>query len=453
MNEPGIDAPACLDHLSAAIRIRTVSHEERERNHPGAFYEFHAFLRDTYPLTTRVCAVEAVNDLSLLITWEGTEPQLDPIMLMAHMDVVPIEDGTEEDWDVEPFSGAVVDGEVWGRGALDDKGPLIAIMEAVEHLLRKGFEPRRTVLLAFGHDEELGGFRGAAEIATILLARRIRPWIVIDEGGWVVDRVKPLTDQPVALVATTEKGYVELELTAFGAGGHASSPPPSTAIGKLAAALARLEANPLPTHVEVLGPQFAALASRLTPQMRLLLANLRLTGPIVARQLLKDPLTAATIRTTTAVTMVAGGVKPNVLPQEARAVVNFRILPGDSIESVTTHVERLVGPDIAVERHGDHWSEPPEPSSTESPAWEVLAHSVEETFPEAVVAPWTMSGATDSRHFRDIASDVYGFNAFTGDREILGRFHGTGERIRAADAARAVSFFVRLIRNAQQTES
>ncbi len=449
MTEHGVDGDAFLEHLAEAIRIRTVSYEEKERNHPGPFYEFHAFLRDTYPLTIERCTVEAVSDLSLLITWEGTDPALDPIVLMAHMDVVPIEEGTEKGWDVDPFSGAVVDGELWGRGSLDDKGPLVAIMEAVEHLLREGFEPRRTVLLAFGHDEEIGG-AGAAGIAAILGERGIRPWFVLDEGGWVVDRIAPLTDEPVALVSTTEKGYLELELTAVGAGGHSSSPPPSTAIGTLAAALARLEANPFPARVQVLEPQFSALAPRLSPRVRLLLTNLRLTGPIVARQLAKDPLTAATIRTTTAVTMVSGGVKPNVLPQEARAVVNFRILPGDTIESVTAHVERIVGPEIAVQRHGDHWSEPPEPSSTDSPAWEVLTRSIEATFPQAVVAPWTMSGGTDSRHFRGIAGDVYGFNAFTGDRDLLSRFHGTGERIRASDAGRAVGFFVRLIRGAQE---
>ena len=450
MLESGVDGQAFLDHLAEAVRFRTVSYEDRDRNDPGDILALHAFLRDTYPLTMKEhCTVEAVNELSLLITWEGSDPELDPIVLMAHMDTVPVEDGTEDVWEVDPFSGEIVDGELWGRGTLDDKGPLIAVMEAVEHLLREGFEPKRTVLLAFGHDEELGGLHGALHTAELFRERGVTPWFVVDEAGWVLDEIAPLTDEPVALVATSEKGYLDLELSAVGVGGHSSVPPPSTAIGTLAGALQRLEANPLPTHIEVLKPQFAALAGRLSPLLRLMLTNLGLTGPIVHRQLLKDPMTAATIRTSTAVTMVSGGVKSNVLPQEARAVVNFRLLPGDTIESVTAHVERVVGPEITVEVYGDHPSEPSSFSSTTSDAWKVLSNSIEETFPEAVGSPWVLTGATDSRHFRGFAGDVYGFNGFTGDRELLGRFHGAGERIRTSDAELAVSFFCRLIRNAQ----
>ncbi len=452
MIEPGIDGDAFLEHLAEAVRIRTVSYEEAQRNHPGPFYDLHSFLRHTYPLTTQKhCTVEAVNDLSLLITWEGTDPDLDPIVLMAHMDTVPVEEGTEKAWDVDPFSGDIVEGELWGRGTLDDKGPLIAVMEAVEHLLGIGFEPNRTVMIAFGHDEEIGGIEGAAHTAALLRDRGVRPWFVLDEGGWVVDHAPPLTSEPVALVGTAEKGYLDLELTAVGESGHSSSPPRSTAIGKLSAAVRRLEENPLPARVEVMEPQFKALGDRIDRRLRPFLTNLRVFGPLVSRVLGRQPQLDPSIRTTTAVTMIEGGVKPNVLPQRAWAVANFRILPGDTIASVTAHVERIVGPDIAVEPHGRNRQEPSGFSSTESEAWLVLERSILETFPEAAVAPWIVYGATDSRYFRDFAGDVYGFNGFTGDGELLGRFHGTGERIRTSDAEQAVSFFCRLIRNAQQT--
>jgi len=179
------------------------------------------------------------------------------------------------------------------------------------------------------------------------------------------------------------------------------------------------------------------------------LTNLWLFGPIVAKVLTRRPPTAASIRTTTAVTMVSGGVKPNVLPQEASAVVNFRIVPGDSTESVIAHVEKLVGPNVSAAPFGDLRAEPTQFSSTESDAWTVLKRSIEETFPDAAVAPWVTSGATDSRHLRDFAGDVYRFNGFTGDLESLTRIHGTGERVRISDAESAVSFFCRLIRNAQ----
>jgi carboxypeptidase PM20D1 len=446
--EPGIDGDAFLEHLANAIRIRTVSHEEHERNDPGDILALQEFLRQTYPLTHQRCPVETVNELSLLITWEGSDPALDPILLMAHMDTVPVEEETEADWEVDPFSGEIVNGELWGRGSLDDKGPLIAIMEAVEHLLGTGFEPRRTVMIALGHDEELGGLDGAKQTAALLRERGVRPWFIVDEGGFVVDDVPPLTKRQVALVKNAEKGYISLKLTAAGQGGHSSVPPKSTAIGNLAAAIKRLESKPFPARVGMLEPLFAALRPGFEPRTRRVLDNLRVTGPLVARVLSRQPGTNALIRTTTAVTMVSGGVKENVLPQEAWAVVNFRILQGDSSASVMKRVEKLVGPDVSVEQHGTHRDEPSRVASTESDAWEVVERSIEETYPDALVAPWTLTGATDSRHFADIAGDVYGFGAFT---MAIGQhgIHGTGERFRVADAETAVSFFCRLIRNGQ----
>lgn len=449
LTEPGIDTQAFLDHLSVAIRIRTVSHHDRDRNDPGPFDEFHAFLRATYPLMMERCTVEVVNDLSLLITWEGSEPEHDPIVLMAHMDVVPVEEGTDEEWAVDPFSGSIVDGELWGRGTVDDKGPLIAIMEAVEHLVREGFEPRRTVLLAFGHDEEIGGLEGAAEIAATLHDREIRPWFVLDEGGAVVDGIPPVTREPVALVKTAEKGGLNLKLTAKGEGGHSSAPPRSTAIGRLAAAIARLESKPFPTRVDAIAPLFSALEPQLDPRLRPILTNLRYTGPLVTRVLAARPVTNALLRTTMATTVVSGGVKPNVLPKEASAIVNVRILQGDSIATVTDRIERIVGEAIAVDPLGKDNAEPSPVSAHNSLAWGVMSRSIGAVFPDAAAAPWTLVAFTDSRHFVDLAGDVYGFAPFTGGLGLMERIHGTGERIRTSDANGAVSFYVRLIRNAQ----
>jgi carboxypeptidase PM20D1 len=335
---------------------------------------------------------------------------------------------------------------------LDDKGPLIAMMEAVEHLLRSGFEPARTVMIALGHDEENGGFDGAAHTAAVLRERGIRPWFIVDEGGAVVDELPPLTKRQVALVKTSEKGFITLKLTAAGQGGHSSTPPRSTAIGNLATAIKRLESKPFPARIGLLEPLFAALHPGMDPRTRRVLDNLRFTGPLVARVLSRQPVTDALVRTTTAVTMVSGGVKENVLPQEAWAIVNFRILQGDSLASVVGRVQKLVGPEVSVEQHGTHRDEPSKVSSTESDAWGVVKQSIEETYPDALVAPWVLTGATDSRHFADIAGDVYGFGAFT---LAIGKYgiHGTGERFRVSDAAQAVSFYCRLIRNAQPTQA
>lgn len=447
--EPNVDPQAFLDHLAQAVRISTVVYADRQRNDPADILAMHDFLKEAYPLIHERCRVEKVNDLSLLFTWEGTDTSADPIVLMGHMDVVPVEPGTEQDWLVGPFEGKTVDGELWGRGTLDDKGPLIATMEAVEHLVAAGFTPERTIILALGHDEEIGGAEGASNVAALLNERGVRPWFVIDEGGAVTDALPPLTTDPVALVKVAEKGYVDLELAATGPGGHSSFPPKTSTIGTLATAIRRLEAHPMPARVDVLRPFFAALGPRLDPRLRPILTNLGVTGPAVSRLLATKQETDVMMRTTTAVTMVSGGVKPNVLPQEAKAVVNFRILPGDSIESVIEHVRTVVGDGVAVQPIGEMRGEPSRFSSTDSSAWQVLRTSIEETFPGAVAAPWILTGATDSRYYSDFAEDIYGFAPFTGGMDALGTIHGTGERIRTSDAQTAVSFFCRLIRNAQ----
>jgi len=437
-----------LKNLTGAIHIPTVSHETREEGDRGLLQLFHQYLEDVYPLVHERCDVETINELSLLMTWQGSDPGLDPIVVMAHQDVVPVEPGTEDDWPVDPFSGEILGDHLWGRGALDDKGPLIAILESVEHLLRTGFAPTRTVLIASGHDEETGGKEGAKHIAETLGQRGIKPWFVLDEGGFVVDDIPQLSAEPVALVRTSEKGQVNLKLTARGEGGHSSAPRRPTTIGKLAIALKALEENPVRARVEMVEPTFQALIPRLTAPLRFLLSNLRFTGPLVTRILARDPVTEAWIRTTTAITIVSGGVKSNVIPREATATVNFRIIPGDTVASVIAHVRRVVAPDIEIEIIGDHHDEPSPVSSIQSDAWRILSHAITETFPEALVAPWTLIAATDSRHFASIAGDVYGFSPFTISLDDRKRIHGPGERVRVSDAQRAVGFFVKLIENA-----
>lgn len=437
-----------LKNLTGAIQIPTVSHETREESDRGLLHLFHQYLEEVYPLVHERCDVETINELSLLMTWRGSDPGLDPIVVMAHQDVVPVESGTEDDWPVDPFSGEIVGDHLWGRGALDDKGPLIAILESVEHLLGTGFAPTRTVLIASGHDEEIGGKEGAKHIAETLGQRGINPWFVLDEGGFVVDAIPPLTAEPVALVRTSEKGLVNLKLTARGEGGHSSAPQRPTTVGKLAVALKALEESPVRARVEMVEPTFQALAPRLAAPLRFILSNLRFTGSIVTRILARDPVTEAWIRTTTAITIVSGGVKSNVIPQQASATINFRIIPGDTVASVIAHVRRVVAPDIEIEITGDHYDEPSPISSIQSDAWRSLSYSITETFPEALVAPWTLIAATDSRHFAGIAGDVYGFSPFTISLDDRKRVHGPGERVRVSDAQRAVGFFVKLIENA-----
>lgn len=437
-----------LKNLAAAVQIPTVSHQDPKAKDAEEILRFHRFLRDAYPQVHEACRIETINELSLLITWQGTQSGLEPMVLMAHLDVVPIEPGTENDWEVDPFSGDIHNGHLWGRGTLDDKGPLIAILEATEHLLRSGIEPVRTILIVSGHDEELGGLEGAKHVVELLEKRQVNPWLVLDEGGGVADGLKGLTSDPVALVRTSEKGTLNLKLTAHGEGGHSSAPKRPTVIGKLATALYALERNPVAARLEMVEPTLRALQPRLDKWPRRLIANLRFTGPLVARILTRNPVTEAWMRTTTAITMVSGGVKHNILPQQASAIVNFRIIPGDTITSVIAHVRRVTGSDIDIEIAGDHHDEASPVSSIESDAWHTLTQTIAEVFPATITAPWTLIAASDAKHFSSIAKDIYGFSPFTFSQDGFERLHGTGERVRVRDAEQAVGFFVKLIENA-----
>ncbi|MEX2322672.1 MAG: M20/M25/M40 family metallo-hydrolase [Acidimicrobiia bacterium] len=442
----GSAGAAFLEHLAEAVRISTVSYEDRSLIDQAAFVEFGRFLERTYPLVHAHLEREAVAEHSLLYAWHGSDPAAQPFLLLAHQDVVPVEPGTEDAWPYAAFSGDVADGFLWGRGAIDDKGSLIGILEAVESLLTGGFQPSCTVYLAFGHDEEIGGSAGAAAIAQTLADRGVALSFVLDEGGAVASEFFPGLDVPVALLGIAEKGYLNVRLSATGTGGHSSVPPPSTAIGKVAAAIARLEANPLPPRLEAQGPFFAALGAAMGGVKGRLLSNADRFRWLITRRMLASPQTAALVRTTAAVTMVSGGVKPNLLPQDASAVVNFRILPGETADLVLEHVRSVAGPEVSVSvLDGGFTSEPSPMSSTESPAFGDITATITEVFPGVATVPWVLMGATDSRYFAGVADNVYRFAPFTVTADDMSRIHGTGERIRAADADGAVAFFRSLI--------
>src|SRR3954447_13584405 len=339
-HEP-VDARVMAEHLGQAVQFQTVSYQDPARFDAEAFRGLHRFLEATYPKLHATLKRELVGDFSLLYTWEGADRSLPPVLLLAHQDVVPVE--SPRAWRHAPFGGEIADGAVWGRGAVDCKGSLIGTLEAVESLVAGVFRPRRTVLLAFGHDEEVGGRRGARAIAALLERRGVRLEFVLDEGGAITSGIVRGVDRGVAAVGIAEKGYVTLELHATTDGGHSSMPPAHTAAGVLAAAIARLEDDPFPASVnDVTRQTLDYLGPEMSLSRRTALANLWLFGPIVRRQFLAAPATAAMLRTTTAVTMLRAGIKENVLPADAAAVVNFRIIPGESTESVTDRVRAVI---------------------------------------------------------------------------------------------------------------
>jgi carboxypeptidase PM20D1 len=446
---PGRAGAAYLSHLSEAVRIPTVGYEDRSLVDLAAFDEFHSFLERSYPLIHERLRREVVGGHSLLFTWEGSDPAAPPVLLMGHMDVVQVEPGTEGAWQHPPFGAVQDERYLWGRGSLDDKGSVVAIFEAVEGLLADGFCPDTTLHLTVGHDEETGGVQGAAAVARLFAERGVRLDFVLDEGGGVSSGLIPGVTVPVALIGVGEKGYLNVELLAEGTGGHSSVPPGHTAVGLVAAAVQRIEASPMPARFGVQAGFFDAVAPLLGGPRGRLLRRAGSLGFMLDKPLSAMPIANAVIRTTTAVTMIEGGVKPNVLPQQARAVVNFRILPGDTVAGVLAHVKRVVGKGIIVRQLAAGFSAEPSPlSDPRSASYGVLAATVEEVMPGTAAAPWIVLGATDSRHFVPVADNVYRFSPFLMTPDDLSRVHGTGERMRLAEADRVVAFYRRLVERA-----
>jgi carboxypeptidase PM20D1 len=444
-----IDREAVAGRLAEAVRIRTVSSEGAEPATEQQILALHALLERAFPRVHAVLHREVINRRSLLFTWTGSVTSVKPVMFAAHLDVVPVDPRSERDWTHPPFSGAVAGGYVWGRGTLDDKAGVMGVLEAVEMLLAEGYEPRRTVLLAFGHDEELGGPEGATQIAAHLRAAGIRLDSVVDEGLLIVDGVIPAVAAPVAAVGIAEKGYVTVELVAERAGGHSSIPPPQSAIGILGAAVGRLEAHPVRARLDgAARTMFEFIGPEMPWPRRLVLANLWLFGVLVERQLAAAPSTNALLRTTVAPTLVEGGVKENVLPTHARAVLHIRLRPGDRIADVLAYAEATVGDRRVRIRQLDKGTEASAESNVASPAFESLARSIRQVFPDVIVAPSLFIGATDSRHYAGISENIFRFRPFRFGPQDLGRIHGTDERISIENYAELVRFYVQLIRNA-----
>ena len=443
-----IDTPVAAERLAGALRFRTISPSDPAQRDPAEFAAFHEYLHRQFTRVHSALEREELPNGSVLYSWRGTDSTLAPIVLMAHIDVVPVEPETEGDWTHPPFGGRIAEGFVWGRGAVDDKVGVLGILEAAETLLARGFQPRRTIYLAFGADEEVGGSEGAARIATLLREREIQPEWVLDEGGLIARDMVPGVAAPVALVGIAEKGSVSVELTIEGEGGHSSMPPRATSIGILSRAVNRLQENPLPGGLRgATRDLFAYVGPEMPLGQRLAFANLWLFGPLVERQLAAAPTTDATLRTTTAPTIFQGGIKENVLPSRARAVVNFRILPGDSVAGVLEHVRRTVDDPRVQLRTVGRADDASPISSIDSPSWTMLQRTIRQVFPEAVVAPYLTVGGTDARHFRSLSPNVYRFLPVRTSPEDPAMLHGTDERISIEDYANAVRFYTQLLLN------
>jgi len=454
LDDSEIDKQAVSERLSKGIQFATISHMNPAQKNPQVFNDFHQFLKQSYPKVHASLQLEMINGLSLLYRWKGTDPSLKPIMLMSHQDVVPVDPESRDRWVHAPFSGAISDGIIWGRGAVDIKSGVMGILEATEDLLAKGYQPKRDVYLAFGHDEEIGGNEGAQKIAETLRERKLNFEYILDEGGSIVaDGIIPGVDRPIALVGIAEKGYVSLELKVSAVGGHSSMPPKHTALGVIAQALVDLEASPFPANMAYSRKMFEAIGPAMGSLEKAVFANMWITEPLVEKILSGSKSTNASIRTTTAVTMAKGSSKDNILPSEASAVINFRIMPGENGESVLAHVKSIVNNDeVKITMKGGFSGDPSSVSLSDNDNFAQIKGAIYRVTQDEnlIVTPYLTMAGTDAKHYEGLSDSIYrfAFNRFS--PETLERMHGLNEQIKVDDYADVVKFFRELILGANQ---
>jgi carboxypeptidase PM20D1 len=430
-----------VEKLQALVRIPTVSHRDLDQADAAAFDAFVDELARQFPLLHERLPLTRVHTHGLLFHWRGVS-SAKPVVLMAHLDVVPVE-GT---WQHDAFSGAVVEGQVWGRGTLDDKGCLVAICEAVETLLEQGATPAQDVWLSFGSDEEVFG-KAAPAAVEVLDQRGVSPWFVLDEGGAIAHEAFPGIDKPIGVIGVTEKGVMSLELRAEGRGGHASTPARNGPTARLAKAITRLDRSPMAARIPAPTVElFRRIAPHAPLPLRPLMANAdRLKGLLTRVLVAAGPETAAMTRTTFAVTTLSGSPALNVIAQSAKAGVNIRVMTGDSVADVLAHVRKVVGDLVEVDVILADEPSPLSPMGSDDDAFALLERTITEVFPDAVPAPYVMMAATDSRNFTGISQRVYRFAPFRMTKAQREAIHSYDEHIGVDDFLEGVRWYQRLI--------
>ncbi len=437
-----VDEKRALERFQDMIRLKTVSYPDEKLEDPQTFADFQKLLAEAYPAVTKTCPREILGRRGMLYLWKG-KSSAKPSVLMAHYDVVPV---NEEKWDKPPFAGIIEDGILWGRGTLDTKVTFNGILSAANSLIGQGFRPEKDIYFAFSGGEEING-QGAPNIVAYFTEHGIHPAIVVDEGGAVVENVFPGVKQPCGLIGIAEKGMLNAQYRTLSAGGHASAPKPHTPVGVLAAACKRVEDHPFKAHID--GPaaqMFDTLGRYSTPLYRVIFANMWCFGWIIDLLGKKSGGEInALVRTTVAFTQMEGSSARNVIPPEAKMVSNIRLNPADSVASALAYLEKAVN-DPAVEITSLESFEPSPVSETGCDAWEKVAAAVANTWPGCIVSPYLMVQCSDSRHYRDLSNHVYRFSAMDLTAEERSTIHGNNERIRLETAAKAVEFYIRLMR-------
>ncbi len=427
------------ERLAKALTFKTIALPHIEDQDLTEFFSLHTFLKESFPLLHSHLKLEVVAGAGLMFFWQGSRPQLNPIAFIAHQDVVP---ANESDWVYPPFSGTIVDEVVWGRGALDMKGHMMALLEAAEYLLAKGFRPMRDIYLLLTCNEEIGQSAAkpcAKAMAELLASRGVMLEAVIDEGGSVVSGSMFGVSKDIAVIGTAEKGGVNLLLRATSEGGHSSTPPNHSALGLIAKAIVKLEHNQLPASISGVAAQMLdTLAPYMEGALKVAVHNRKILAPVILSRLLANPSSAALVRSTTAVTMATGSAAPNVLPTEATATVNIRILPGETIESVTKHVKDMVGSEIEVIVKGGN--DPIAPSDTDTEIYRRITKAISNSY-GVICAPYIMLGGTDSRFLKDVSQNIYRISPFPSKIMTGSGVHAANEKILIEDYQQGIDLF------------
>lgn len=438
--EPPAVLTTSLDHFQHIIRFKTISYADTALFDSSQFLGLHRYVESAYPLVHANMQREVINKYSLLYHWKGRNPALKPVIFLAHTDVVPVESLSM--WKVEPFTGIIKDGYIWGRGSYDNKVNMVAILETAEKLLQRYFQPERSIYLIFCHDEEVKSPNGARAIAQILKERNIRAELVLDEGGIVTREKLPGVSFPVALIGTAEKGYLTVSLQVKKEGGHSSMPEKETAIDILAKALVELRENPFTPRITLPQEDFIEhLGPELPFFKKMVFANSWLFDGLIIGQYTKTPVGNAVMRTTYAPTIISGGIKENIVPSMAEAVINLRLLPGDSAHLMVERIREIVDDERIAVKMMDH-NEATSVTAADGWGFKKVEQAIRKTFDSTMVTPFLLIGGTDSKNFQDISDHIIRFSPLI---DPYGN-HGIDERVSIQSFRLAMWYYEQLMR-------
>ena len=431
-----------VEDLQELVRCKTVSYYDSSLEDDEEFSKLKSLLPKLYPNVFETCSYLELDDRGILFKWQGKKSD-SPTVLMAHYDVVPVD---EDKWEKAPFEAIIEDGVMWGRGTLDTKVTFSSILFSANELIKDGFVPENDMYFAFSGGEEVNG-RGAANIVKWFEDNKITPALVLDEGGAVVENVFPGVDKPCGLIGLAEKGMMNVTFKVNSNGGHASAPKPHTPIGILSEVCSRIENNPFPMHLTPPAEKlFDTLGRHSSFVYRMIFANMWLFKGILNMICKKSGGELnALLRTTVAFTQASGSSAPNVIPPTATMTANIRLNPQDTVESAMERFRKLTkDKDCSIEL-GSHMN--PSPISVTDDMYDRVASAVASTWKGCLVSPYLMVQCSDSRHYGRISDHVYRFSAMDLTKEERGTIHGNNERIRLEALYRATEFYIRLIKN------